>query len=562
MNEYYVPPCMKKQKEIKMYVEEEDVRVKTSTKITTMNKFTGLLINSAIQKNMEVQGIVDPTLVQKYAIPIAIMGDDLLVCAPTGMGKTISFLVPAINALTWHTKKRSFADKGYADKKASMPQVLILTPTRELAMQIHSESVSLSKTLKINSALAYGGCNKYEQEQAIRKGTDILIGTPGRLQEFLAKKIINLSRINILILDEADRMLDMGFEKQIRDILEKIDPARKRQTMMFSATFPESVQKIAKDFFQEEPSEVHIGHGPLENIIQDLIYIEKDDHANLLKNKALLSLLEAHGHKATGIPISVVHASKPSSFQRPPSRALSWRKASVSVPQAEPKEKQKEEVVQKEKAKESRVVIFVEKKVQCREVMEFLLKNGINCTSIHGDKDQNEREEALRSFTSYTAPILVATSVAARGLDIPNICLVVNYIMPSDTKDYIHRIGRTGRAGKDGRAMTFLTHRDHMHASALIEILKGANQTVPAFLKTLAAYTPKHSDKFKQKSLSFRKKEEKGDKSEEMHAPKHGVKETEEESTVFKVRDISTLKGKLDIGSITEEGFDWDSEIA
>ncbi|KAI5159858.1 ATP-dependent RNA helicase DDX3X [Nematocida ausubeli] len=474
----YVPPSMNRQKENFLESEENGVRTKTKDKVTPMSSFKGQLIASKILENMKDNKITTPTLVQRYVMPLALHARDLLISAPTGMGKTISFLVPTLNFLystagSFAKKNKSFSGERRFQRVKKPTLALILVPTRELAIQIYNDSAALIEGLPITCGCVYGGVPKKEQIPSIINGVDLLIGTPGRIQDYLnyPGDLLNLSNIQVLIFDEADRMLDMGFEKQIRGILARLDRNQKRQTMMFSATFPPVVRKLAQEFFQQAPEEVHIGNGPIENIMQEIIQIEGHSKKHTERNERLMKILLEYGYT----PSAAVEQ-KAFFAPRSPAALMQWGN------------KTKEPVKKKEKEKEAstpKIVIFVEKKEDCTTLSDYLHSRGILCTTLHGDKKQAEREFALSDFKD-AMPILIATSVAARGLDVPGIVLVVNYMMPADVKEYIHRIGRTGRAGKTGRSITFFTWDDQPQAASLIEILQKANQEVPKFLQDMA----------------------------------------------------------------------------
>ncbi|KAI5185405.1 ATP-dependent RNA helicase DDX3X [Nematocida homosporus] len=500
MNKHHTLSLTNKQNrtdEDNLEIKESDVKVKTKCHpYHPITQFKGLLIDRKILKNMDDKGIHLPTLVQKYVIPLALSQEDLLTCAPTGMGKTLAFLVPTVNSLSAGRSRR-----GHGPTRRAI-RALILTPTRELAMQIFKDCQMLSEGLDIVSAMAYGGPeNRRDQVSALRRGADVLIGTPGRLQDFLNDHVIDLSAVEILVFDEADRMLDMGFEKQIRMLLTGLGHMS-RQTMMFSATFPESVQQIAQDFFQRAHSEVHIGHGPLENITQELIYTEGPDLKCTFRNDRLLELLAGLGHQVGPrvVPVEI---------EREKPARLTWKRPSPVVVT-------KPAAVTSTRLDLPKVVIFVEKKMQCRDLTEFLHRKGIPCISIHGDKQQQEREAALQKFKSGEIPILVATSIVARGLDIPGIELVVNYMLPNDIKDYVHRIGRTGRAGKKGRSVTFISRDDQAQAGALVDILKKANQPVPGFLADLVAARSRP----RVSNGSFKRREEKSEPQNVRETPR------------------------------------------
>lgn len=494
--------------------EENGVYLKSVENITPVSSFKGHLINSRILENMEAMKISSPTLVQKYVVPLGMHGKDLLITAPTGMGKTISFLVPTINYLISlpsqdsHRYRSRFGNKSssgsaYGSKKDI--SALILSPTRELTMQIYEDSQKLLKGISLTSSIAYGGTNKSHQVRNITKGTDLLIATPGRALDILSGNNVSISKISVLIFDEADRMLEMGFEKQIRDILGFLDSSRRRQTMMFSATFPLPLQRLAKEFFQKTPCEVHVGHGPLESIKQEFVHIEGFDSGKTKRNEKLLNLLAEYGYTPGEHSIDINTTRK--SYSRPSaSLNLSWNKKPSA---SEKKKPSVEEAPKKKENDKPKIVVFVDQKVECRNLAAFLSRKGIECTSLHGDKEQSEREDALYEFKNNISPILIATSVAARGLDIPGIALVINYAMPSDIKEYIHRIGRTGRAGKNGRAVTFITRDDYSHVPALINILKKANQKIPAFLEGLPETRERGGGRsFGGRNVSLHKKKE------------------------------------------------------
>lgn len=552
----YVAPCMSEKEEKFIEKEENGVRMKSTEHLSPATSFKGHLINSRILENIKNMHIEEPTLVQKYVVPLGLHGKDLLITAPTGMGKTISFLVPTINCLisstlegtnrfrNAHTHKTGGFGFGFSRKKT---RALILTPTRELAMQVYEDSQKLLKGLSVTSGLAYGGVSRAEQESAIKKGVDIIIGTPGRVKDFAERKLLDLSKLSVLILDEADRMLEMGFEPQIRAIEIYLDKDTPRQTMMFSATFPDSLQKLAKEFFQKTPSEVHVGHGPLEAIKQEFVHIEGFDANRTKKNERFLALLEEYGYTPSNQPIDINAPKK--SYSRPSvGNQFVWKKKNAAAPSAEIKPKEKEKPVEDTRPK---IVVFVDQKVDCRDLERFLANKGIACATLHGDKVQAERESALYEFKNNISPILIATSVAARGLDIPGIALVINYAMPGDIKDYIHRIGRTGRAGKDGRAVTFISREDYSHAAALISILKKSNQKIPPFLEEISEVRVKGSSSGRpfgniRHSVGFKKKEK-----EDAGTHFYNTKE-------IKHKEASVLNEKIDI----VEDIDWDQEIS
>merc|ERR1719166_752473 len=312
-----------------------------------------------------------------------------------------------------------------------MPCGLVLAPTRELAAQIHTESLKFAFNTGIQCALVYGGADMREQRLELERGCDILIATPGRLTDMCERGNVSLELIQFFILDEADRMLDMGFEPQVRQIVEETGMGRSsqfpRQSMMFSATFAREVQHMARDFLNDY---VFITVGRVgsasELISQQVVY------AGELKQKC---------------------------------RAL-------------------EKAIKDHLPRDGLAVVFVETKRAADTLELELHQGGVAVTAIHGDRSQSEREEALHAFRTGANPVLVATDVAARGLDIPNVPLVVNFDMPKQIDDYVHRIGRTGRAGRKGTAVAFVNERC-FYLSELGDLLAEAKQDLPAWFSDL-----------------------------------------------------------------------------
>ncbi|GAC99780.1 hypothetical protein PHSY_007383 [Pseudozyma hubeiensis SY62] len=393
--------------------------------------FTSPPIDPHLLDNIKLARYTNPTPVQKYSIPIVELGRDLMGCAQTGSGKTGGFLFPILSALFTHgppPPPAEMSQGGYGRRKA-FPSTLILAPTRELVSQIYEEARKFTYRSWVKPAVVYGGADIGTQLRQIERGCDLLAATPGRLVDLMERGRIGLSNVRFLVLDEADRMLDMGFEPQIRRIVEGEDMpgVMDRQTLMFSATFPRDIQLLAKDFLKEY---VFLSVGRVgstsENITQKIEYVEDED-----KRSVLLDVL----------------ASMPSG---------------------------------------GLTLIFVETKRMADMLSDFLLRSNIGATSIHGDRTQRERERALELFKTGKTPIMVATAVAARGLDIPNVTHVVNYDLPSDVDDYVHRIGRTGRAGNTGHATAFFNRGNKNIVRDLLELLKEANQEVPQWLEAVA----------------------------------------------------------------------------
>ncbi|KAF2749894.1 DEAD-domain-containing protein, partial [Sporormia fimetaria CBS 119925] len=394
--------------------------------------FTNPPLDDHLINNIELAGYKVPTPVQKYSIPIVMGGRDLMACAQTGSGKTGGFLFPILSQAFQTGPSAAPAPAtggyGYGRQRKAYPTSLVLAPTRELVSQIYDEARKFAYRSWVRPCVVYGGADIGSQLRQIERGCDLLVATPGRLVDLIERGRISLQNIKYLVLDEADRMLDMGFEPQIRRIVEGEDmpPTAARQTLMFSATFPRDIQMLARDFLKEY---IFLSVGRVgstsENITQKVEYVEDGD-----KRSVLLDIL--HTQEAT------------------------------------------------------LTLIFVETKRMADSLSDFLINQGFPATSIHGDRTQREREKALEMFRTGRCPILVATAVAARGLDIPNVKHVVNYDLPTDIDDYVHRIGRTGRAGNTGISTAFFNRGNRGVVRDLIELLKEANQEVPSFLESIA----------------------------------------------------------------------------
>lgn len=394
------------------------------------NTFAEIDLGDALNLNIQRCKYVKPTPIQRHAIPIALAGRDLMACAQTGSGKTAAFCFPIISGIM-HGQ--------YVQRprgRTAYPLALILSPTRELSIQIHEEARKFSYQTGVKVVVAYGGAPIKEQSRELERGVDILVATPGRLVDMLERTRVSLQMIKYLTLDEADRMLDMGFEPQIRKIVEQMGmpPCGLRQTMLFSATFPKEIQRLAADFLSNY---IYLTVGRVGSstdlIVQRVEYVNESD-----KRSYLMDLL--HAQRENG-----VHG------------------------------------------KHALTLVFVETKKGADSLENWLYTNGFPATSIHGDRSQQERELALRSFKSGRTPILVATDVAARGLDIPHVAHVVNFDLPNDIDDYVHRIGRTGRAGKTGLATAFFNENNSSLARPLAELMQEANQEVPAWLPRYAS---------------------------------------------------------------------------
>ncbi|KAJ4953845.1 hypothetical protein NE237_030677 [Protea cynaroides] len=414
----------------------EDIPVDTSGSDvpSPVKTFAEIDLVNVLNENIKRCKYVKPTPVQRHAIPIAIAGRDLMACAQTGSGKTAAFCFPIISGIIKNQlhKEQQMPLRG---SRTTYPHALILSPTRELSCQIHDEAKKFSYETGVKVAVAYGGAPINHQIREMDRGVDILVATPGRLVDLIERAKVSLRMIKYLALDEADRMLDMGFEPQIRKIVEQMDmpPPGERQTMLFSATFPNEIQRLASDFLSNY---IFLAVGRVGSST-DLIEQRVEFVLEMDKRSYLMDLL--HGQRANGIH-----------------------------------------------GKQSLTLVFVETKRRADALENWLSKNGFPATAIHGDKVQVERERALRSFKSGNTPIMVATDVAARGLDIPHVAHVINFDLPKDIDDYVHRIGRTGRAGKSGIATAFFNEGNQPLSKALSELMREANQEVPEWLTKYA----------------------------------------------------------------------------
>ena len=389
-------------------------------------KFKDLGLCKEILSSVNNIGYIEPTEIQKKVIPYILIGRDILGCAQTGTGKTASFIIPLIEILK------------YGKSKSRMPRSLILAPTRELAMQVSEEFNKINKQLNLQMALLIGGTSYAEQQNKLLKGVDVLIATPGRLLDHIERGKVLIKDIKLLIIDEADRMLDMGFIPdivRINNLLPKI-----RQTLFFSATLSNEIRNVGKDFLIN-PKEISINpySSMSENI--DSTFIKTNSKNKMNDLKKLLSI----------DPVKSA-------------------------------------------------VIFCNKKADIDKVSKFLRKNHFDTLPLHGDMEQNLRIKSLEKFKDKSAEMLIASDVAARGIDIDGLSHVFNYDVPNNPEDYVHRIGRTGRAGKKGKAYTLFEDKDK---KAIISIEKLIKQKIKktTFGKIILSQKLKN-----QKSNFFNKK--------------------------------------------------------
>lgn len=362
-----------------------------------MEKFSELPLSPVILTNLEAAGYETPTPIQREAIPHLLEGKDLLGIAQTGTGKTAAFSLPIINYLANKPK----------EVRSGEPRVLILSPTRELASQINFNIQKYSKGLHLKTAVIFGGVGQTPQVEALRKGLDILVATPGRLLDLMEQRFINLEKIEVFVLDEADRMLDMGFIHDIKKVIAKLPT--ERHTLLFSATMPDEIAHLAAKLLRN-PKRVEVTppSTTVERIDQRVIFTQRAHKYQLLRK-----LLGEEGVELT--------------------------------------------------------LVFTRTKHGANKIVDYLAHHNIPSAAIHGNKSQSARESALQNFKDGKIKVLIATDIAARGLDIQGVSHVINFDLPVEAESYVHRIGRTARAGRDGDAISFC---DETERDALARIQK------------------------------------------------------------------------------------------
>lgn len=365
--------------------------------------FKDLNLIPPIMKAVEQAGYSTATEIQYQTIPHILQGNDVIGCAQTGTGKTAAFAIPILQLL----QQKPATRKGI--------RTLILTPTRELAIQIDENFNTYGKFLPFSHLAIFGGIPQNKQVTAIHKGVDVLIATPGRLLDLIAQGYINLSQIEILVLDEADRMLDMGFVNDVKKILTKVPT--KRQTLFFSATMPKEIRKFAHTILSQ-PKEINVTpvSSTAQTVKQSVYFVEKNEKLNLL-----ISLLDDQSIE--------------------------------------------------------RSLVFARTKHGADKLVKQLVKTGIHAAAIHGNKSQNARQRALSDFKSSRIRVLIATDIAARGIDIDELPHVVNYELPNVPETYVHRIGRTGRAGAKGVAVSFCDNEEKKELKNIQKLI-GFNMAV------------------------------------------------------------------------------------
>ena len=364
-------------------------------------QFDNLKIIEPILKALKAEGYTSPTPIQEKAIPVILQKKDILGCAQTGTGKTAAFAIPILQLLS--------EAHNIGQKKPNI-KVLILAPTRELAIQIGESFAAYGKNLPIKHTVIFGGVSQKSQTDALFRGIEILVATPGRLLDLINQRFVELKNIQILVLDEADRMLDMGFINDIKKILTKMP--QKRQTLFFSATMPPEIQKLANTILVD-PTKVEVTpvSSTAEKVSQAIYHVEKTK-----KKSLLISLL-------------------------------------------------------KDKAITT-ALVFTRTKHGADSVVKALIKEDIGAEAIHGNKSQNARQRALTNFKNGTTRVLVATDIAARGIDVDELSHVINFELPNEPETYVHRIGRTGRAGFSGTALSFCDPEERDYLKLIQKLIK------------------------------------------------------------------------------------------
>ena len=394
--------------------------------------FSDLGLSSTIVKAVEEKGYTKPSPIQEKAIPPILSGKDILASAQTGTGKTAGFTLPVLQYLseTKHIKYRPL-------------RALVLTPTRELAAQVYDNIREYSKYVHIRSTVVFGGVNAKPQIATLKKGVDILVATPGRLLDLHDRKALSFKRIDVLILDEADRMLDMGFVRDINKIISFMP--EKRQNLMFSATFSNDIKKLAS------------------GILRNPVSVETAPQNSTAK-KVTHKVYKVDKKKKTVFTIKLI-------------KDNNW----------------------------NQVLIFTRTKHGANKLTQKLIKDGISAAAIHGNKSQGARTKALKNFKDNSIKILVATDIAARGLDIPLLPHVINFELPNVPEDYVHRIGRTGRAGAAGEAISLVCSEEIEYQSEIEKLLKEKlNSTIVAGFEPTDTAPPKRAAS--QSKRSFGKK--------------------------------------------------------
>ncbi|QKM64407.1 ATP-dependent RNA helicase [Polynucleobacter tropicus] len=376
--------------------------------------FADFGLDPLIQKAVAEQGYNNPTPIQAQSIPHVLAGSDLMGAAQTGTGKTAAFVLPIIQKILRHASNSA--------SPARHPiRALVLTPTRELAVQVADNAANYSKHTDLRTAVVYGGVDMKEQVQVLRNGVEILIATPGRLLDHIGSKVANLSQVELLVLDEADRMLDMGFLPDLQRIINLI-PAQ-RQTLLFSATFSPEIKKLAQSYLRSPVTVEVARQNAAADTVKQVVHLVN----SMDKQRAIVKVLENRTRQGLS----------------------------------------------------RQCIIFTNSRLGCAKLARALERDGIKAGAIHGDKSQGERTLTLEAFKSGAIEALVATDVAARGLDIPDMPCVINHELPFNAEDFIHRIGRTGRAGSKGDAIALVDDSEKRLLDDIEKLMKRKLEVAP-----------------------------------------------------------------------------------
>ncbi len=428
--------------------------------------FSSLNLDPQILRAVEDEGYTEPTPIQVQAIPHVLAGRDLMAMAQTGTGKTAAFTLPLLQRLLQHASS--------SVSPARHPiRALILAPTRELAIQVEESVKTYSKHVLLRSTVVFGGVDIRTQKTDLMKGVEILVATPGRLLDHVESKNLMLNQVQVLILDEADRMLDMGFMPDLKRILMLLP--KQRQTLLFSATFSDDIKRLAQDFLVNPVTvEAERRNTAAENVKQSVLLVDQDNKFNVLADQ-----IRSRGVK--------------------------------------------------------QVLVFTRTKLTAARVAKMLERDGIPSDAIHGDKTQQERMKALEAFKEGKITALVATDVAARGLDIDQLPLVVNYELPPNAEDYVHRIGRTGRAGASGEALSLVDGKEERLLKDIEKLLKREFPRERAIIAPIAHASSSH-------------------RAARYSAPTHGKKTTPEEDWFMRPYEPSPVTTKVEeLTSVRED---------
>ena len=463
--------------------------------------FKQLGLNSNILKAISDQGYTNPTPIQQQAIPLILEKNDLLAAAQTGTGKTAGFTLPLLEIMSQKAHKQH--TKPYI-------KALILTPTRELALQVAQNIENYSKYLPLKTAVIFGGVGISPQKAQLRKGVDIVIATPGRLWDHISQKTIDLSRVDFLVLDEADRMLDMGFIHDIKKVMAHIP--RHRQTLLFSATFSKEIKQLSQSLLrQPKLVEIARSNSTSTQVSQVVHYVNKD------KKRNLLSFL--------------IHTKE-------------W----------------------------NQVLVFTRTKHGANRLCTYLNKSNISALAIHGGKSQGARTTALKEFKEKKVRVLVATDIAARGLDIELLPHVINYELPNVPEDYVHRIGRTGRAGNEGVALSLVCHEEYEYLEDIKKLIKKEVDVVEiegftvSALKKVKAVKKTSNNQKKSSSKNPSRRSEKNSSNESSkknlkNGSKRNPKKMDNQKPEKKKISNNQNKDKRPAKSKSAEKFDFKKEV-